>query len=315
MSDSKQETLSQNRYLWLILYVACSIILTLHSKYLLNDFQYPWLLTSLHASVTYLGVKFIHTPTKLDSEQWKTIYYFSFLYTINIAISNWGLLLTNVHFHQIIRSSNPIITVILNLLYGKYTSIKTCLSLIPIVVGVMLASYGEINYSWFGLIIVWIGVILSALKGIVTNQVMVGPLKLHPLDAILKLTPLATLQCLIFASFNGEIIRLCQDPPTLFLLLMLISNAFLAYLLNMASFTAMRKNGPLSCSVAGNVKQISTILLSVLLFHISLNVINGVGIIVTIIGGIIYSSVDYISKYSHYEPLDKEMEMQHAHAK
>ena len=260
-------------------------------------------MTALHSIVTFIGVSFLHVPTQLTKKEWKTIYGFSLLYTVNIAVSNWSLLLTTVHFHQIVRSSTPFVTVVLNLFYGKYTPLPKLLALIPVVIGVMMSTSGEISYSLFGFILVWIGVVLSAMKGIVTNQVMVGPLKLHPMDALLKLCPLATIQCLFISMLNGELLGLINSPPSYEIVIHLLLNAFIAYLLNIASFTANKLNGPLSMTVAGNIKQVVTIVLSVIIFRAILDPINAIGIVITLFGGILYSWTDVLTKKFQYLPI------------
>ena len=271
---------------------------------MLNRFDYPWLLTALHALMTYIGVSFHHIPTKLSKKEWKTIYYFSVLYTVNIAVSNWSLLLNSVHFHQIIRSATPFVTVVLNLFYKVYTPWIKLLALLPVVIGVMLATNGEVNYTLFGFVLVWIGVVLSSLKGIVTNQVMVGPLKLHPMDALLKLCPLATVQCLFIALINGEIYALLNNPPSTPIVISLLLNGFIAYLLNVASFTANKMNGSLTMTVAGNLKQVVTIILSVVVFSALITPTNGIGILLTIFGGILYSWTDFLTrKTTMYMPI------------
>eukprot|EP00835_Amoeboradix_gromovi_P005212 NODE_469_length_8093_cov_0.306230.p4 type:complete len:300 gc:universal NODE_469_length_8093_cov_0.306230:5195-6094(+) len=293
------------RYIWLFLYVVSNIALTLHNKFVLNQFDYPWLLTALHSIMTYIGVSMQHSPTQLTAREWKTIYYFSSLYTVNIAVSNWSLLLSSVHFHQIIRSSTPFVTVILNLFYGKTTPFQKILALIPVVVGVMMSAGGEVDYTIFGFILVWVGVVLSALKGVVTNQVMVGPLKLHPMDALLKLCPLAATQCFFIAIINGEVIRLLDEPPTYKIVLSLVFNGFIAYLLNVASFTANKLNGALTMTVFGNVKQIVTIILSVVIFSAIITPMNAIGIALTLFGGILYSWTDFLTQKFNYLPLTR----------
>lgn len=48
------------------------------------------------------------------------------------------------------------------------------------------------------------GTLLAALKTIVTNLVQVGRLKLHPLDLLLRMSPLAFVQCVVASYFSGE---------------------------------------------------------------------------------------------------------------
>jgi drug/metabolite transporter (DMT)-like permease len=59
---------------------------------------------------------------------------FSFLYTMNIAVSNVALERVSLPFHQIIRSTNPVVTSILEyFIFRRLYSEKTYLSLIPVI--------------------------------------------------------------------------------------------------------------------------------------------------------------------------------------
>lgn len=75
-------------------------------------------------------------------------------------------------------------------------------------------------------------------------------------------------------------------------------NGTLAFGLNLVSFTANKKTGALTMSVAANVKQVLTIALAVVLFNLTINGVNLIGISLTIIGGAYYSYVEYKSKQS-----------------
>lgn len=65
-------------------------------------------------------------------------------------------------------------------------------------------------------------------------------------------------------------------------------NGILAFLLNFVSFTANKRTSALSMTVAGNVKQAMSIGLSVVLFSYVITYINGLGILVTLVGGAWY---------------------------
>ncbi len=51
---------------------------------------------------------------------------------------------------------------------------------------------------------------MAALKGIVTNHLLVGQLALHPMDLLLRMSPLALVQTLIYAYCTGT----PSHPPT-----------------------------------------------------------------------------------------------------
>ncbi len=117
---------------------------------------------------------------------------FSSLFTLNIAVSNislcvaasapWPLfvsrsrsLLTrrlflrsamvSIPFHQIMRCTLPVLTVLLyRLRYGRRYSTRTYLSLVPIVAGVALATYGDYYFTAAGCVLTLLGVVLSLVK-------------------------------------------------------------------------------------------------------------------------------------------------------
>jgi len=76
----------------------------------------------------------------------------------------------------------------------------------------------------------------------------------------------------------------------------LASNGILAFFLNVVSFNANRRVGPLAMSVAANVKQVLTILFAVILFDLTITPANGIGILLTLAGGALYATVEYDEK-------------------
>jgi hypothetical protein len=76
----------------------------------------------------------------------------------------------------------------------------------------------------------------------------------------------------------------------------LLLNGVLAFFLNVVSFNANRRVGPLGMSVAANVKQVLTILCAVVIFDLTITPANGVGILLTLIGGALYAAVELREK-------------------
>ena len=73
-------------------------------------------------------------------------------------------------------------------------------------------------------------------------------------------------------------------------------NGALAFALNYTSFTANKKAGALTMTVAANVKQILTVLLAVVFWGLEVGYINGVGIFVILAGGVWYGMVEIRGK-------------------
>jgi hypothetical protein len=127
----------------------------------------------------------------------------------------------------------------------------------------------------------------------VTNLIQVGRLKLHPLDLLLRMSPLAFIQCVAYAWWSGELDCVREYGATEMTPgrgTALLVNGLIAFGLNVVSFTANKKTSALTMTVAGrscrpsgslhvrcsclfclflaNVKQVLTIILAVLIFNL-----------------------------------------------
>jgi len=294
---------------WLFLYFWFNLSLTIYNKIALGSFPYPWTLTSIHSLCATCGSLaayklgyFEFGPARSMREN-LILLGFSSLYTVNIAVSNVSLNLVSVPVHQVVRATVPLFAMFLMvMIYRKRYAPETYLALGLIIFGVTLATYGDYSASSYGLFLTLFGSVLAALKGIATNALLVGSLKLHPLDLLLKMSPLAFIQCSILAIITGESSAIYDKAFVVQSIsrnqwLSLILNGAIAFGLNVVSFTGNKKTSAVTMSVCGNIKQVLTVLLSVLIFNLSINRLNMFGISVTMAGGAYYSYVEYQSKH------------------
>lgn len=149
----------------------------------------------------------------------------------------------------------PLFTIILSAaFFQKRHSLSTYRSLMPVVVGVVFATYGDYYFTMWGLFLTLLGTVLAALKGLVTNKIQVGRLKLHPLDVLYRMSPLAFAQCVIFGWWSGELNKVrvyAETDLTRGKAMAILLNGLIAYGLNVVSFTANKKSGALTMTVAG----------------------------------------------------------------
>ncbi|KAI5806032.1 triose-phosphate transporter family-domain-containing protein [Pyronema omphalodes] len=268
----------RTKYAWLALYFSLNLALTLYNKFVMTKFPFPYLLTGVHALCGTLGCAFFYsrgafTLTRLTDRENLTLVLFSFLYTINIAISNVSLNLVTIPFHQIVRAMTPFFTVIIyRLFFGKTYSRATYTSLIPVVAGVGFATAGDYYFTALGFLLTLFGAFLAAL--------------------LYRMSPLAFLQTLIWAYITGEFSAIsgwAETSMTQKDLGNLLINGLIAFALNVISFTANKKTGALTMTVAANVKQILTIVLSVLFWNLKATGLNTFGIVMTLCGGAWYA--------------------------
>ncbi|KAK9382936.1 triose-phosphate transporter family-domain-containing protein [Kockiozyma suomiensis] len=295
----------RTKYIWLAVYFFFNLALTLYNKAVLGNFPFPYVLTGIHTLCGTLGCLYFYfrgafTLTPLSDRENFTLFLFSLLYTINIAISNVSLNLVTVPFHQIVRAMTPLFTVLIYVIgFRKVYSVMTYVSLVPVVAGVGFATAGDYYFTAMGFILTLLGAFLAALKTVATNRVQTGRLKLSPLELLFRMSPLAFLQCIVYAYFTGEISGLREYWPISMdstMMIKLILNGAIAFGLNVVSFTANKKTGALTMTVAANVKQILTIVLAILFFHLAVTPMNAIGIILTLAGGAWYAKVELESK-------------------
>ncbi|GAA5848695.1 hypothetical protein JCM3766R1_006414 [Sporobolomyces carnicolor] len=290
---------------WLLLYFAFNLGLTLFNKLVLQGFPFPWTLTAIQMLSGTIGTQValsqgVFTQARLTTKENGVMLAFSGLYTINIAVSNLSLHLVSVPFHQVVRAMTPLFTMALSIaLYRKRYSRQTYLSLVPVIMGVGFATFGDYSATAWGFFLTLIGAVLAAFKTIITNRVQVGRLKLHPLDLLVRMSPLAFMQCVFFGWWSGELDRVRMYGATEMTrqkAFALAINGAIAFGLNVVSFTANKKTSALTMTVAANVKQVLSIVLAVMIFNLVLNPTNLLGIVLTLFGGAWYAKVELQEK-------------------
>ncbi|KAJ2779608.1 hypothetical protein H4R18_003916 [Coemansia javaensis] len=308
----------------ILAYLGISLGLTLHSKMVLqwHRFGFPWLVTAAHSLACVVGMRLLaatgrFAPAELDRRQVRLLWLFSVLYTANIAASNVSLHYVSVPLHQVVRGTVPVFTVAMSVAAGAAGpggySWRVYASLVPVVVGVALATYGDYySFTAAGLLLTLLGTVLAAAKTVATNTILVGThrLRLSALDLLYRLAPMALVQTLAWAVLTGEAAAACafvrrlhsaggggddddddDDAGLAPLAAALVANGTIAFVLNIASFAASKRTSALAMTVAGNVKIVLTIVLGCIVFDVSLSALAVAGVVATIAGGAVYSLV------------------------
>ena len=114
------------------------------------------------------------------------------------------------------------------------------------------------------------------------------------------MSPLAFLQTMLYAYLSGELDALkgynAEGKLTQRTIIVILINGLIAFALNIISFTANKKTGALTMTVAANVKQILTIVLSIIFWGLEVTWMNAFGIMLTLFGGAWYANVELAAK-------------------
>jgi len=202
----------------------------------------------------------------------------------------------SVSFNQIMRATVPAVTMLLSgpLLKETFSGVKK-VSMAVVILGVMVACYGDIEFTAFGFTITLVAIIAAAVKAVVSSMILGGEYKLHPLDFLYRMSSFASFESFIWALFSGEVETLVAkwDDYSPGLLGVVGLTGAIAFFLNLASFYVNKITSALTLTIVANVKQVVVIVLAVIVFHTPVTLINGAGVVVVILGSIWYSVIGY----------------------
>lgn len=190
--------------------------------------------------------------------------------------------------------------------YSRSYATATYLSLIPIVFGVALTTIGDYYFTPLGFFLTTLGVVLAALKTVATNRLMTGNLKLHALELLFRMSPLAAVQSFLFASalgeFRGFYNWILEGHFNSSYTSALAGNGLLAFLLNIASLHTNKLAGALTMTICANLKQCLTVVLGIMMFDNKVGPWSGVGMVITLVGAGVYSKVELEMKARQAQP-------------
>lgn len=132
---------------------------------------------------------------------------------------------------------------------------------------------------------------------------MTGALALPSIELLMRMSPLAAIQSLLYAIFSGELSgfgkAMSEREPGSMLttVTFLLGNGLLAFLLNVSSFQTNKVAGALAISVCGNLKQVLTVVLGIFTFgDFAVDIWNGSGMFLAMAGCVLYSKAELDSK-------------------
>ncbi|KAJ1437729.1 triose-phosphate transporter family-domain-containing protein [Ochromonadaceae sp. CCMP2298] len=294
---------------WLIVWMINNILVTMLNKaaFAKVDFKYPYALSAIHMACNIIGAQlyflfFRVKPKELDSAQYQKILLFSVIFAMNIAIGNTSLRWVSVNFNQVCRSLVPVVTMAVSILfYRKVFSNERKFAVIPIVVGVALAFYGDMSFTAIGVFYTVLCVVLAALKVVVGGELLSGDMKLHEIDLLSKMCPIALVIISIASLASGEITEISGRWESLALSSaphVVLLTGILSFSLNVSSFIANKVTSPLTLCISANVKQVLVVGFSTIYFGDSVGLLNGLGILVVLFGSFRYGYITVQEKAS-----------------
>eukprot|EP01098_Paradermamoeba_levis_P015610 TRINITY_DN8019_c0_g1_i2.p2 TRINITY_DN8019_c0_g1~~TRINITY_DN8019_c0_g1_i2.p2 ORF type:complete len:453 (-),score=124.41 TRINITY_DN8019_c0_g1_i2:82-1440(-) len=299
-----------NIFLVVSFYFAISIALVLLNKYILSgsgdSAPFPFFVVwfqLLVAQFLILTFGFLSKSTKspffpefeFDLTKAKQTLPVTVAFIGMVVFNNLCLLYVEVSFYQVARSLTILFNIVFTFyLLGQRTSSRAIQACLVVMVGFILGSKGEANFSWNGIIFGVISSLFVSLYSIYVKKAM-------PVvnDNQWKLMGYNTTSSLILmlpiVFFSGEWTALVSSThfySRTFWLTMTLTGVF-GYILNIAIYLQIKYTSPLTHNLSGTAKATVQTLLSVWIYKNEITPMNGFGIFLVILGSFLYSHVRY----------------------
>ncbi|VVA97620.1 unnamed protein product [Arabis nemorensis] len=291
-------------YAYILLYIALSSGQIFFNKWVLSskeiNFPYPLGLTLLHmifSSVLCFLLTKVLKIVKVEEGMTLEIYVTSVIpigamFAMTLWLGNTAYLYISVAFAQMLKAIMPVAVFILGVAAGlEMMSCRMLLIMSVISFGVLVASYGELNINWIGVVYQMGGVIGEALR-LIFMEILVKRkgIKLNPISLMYYVSPCSAI-CLFVPWIFLEKSKMEGNGTWNFHFTVLTLNSICTFALNLSVFLVISHTSALTIRVAGVVKDWVVVLVSALLFaDTKLTVINLFGYAIAIAGVAAYNN-------------------------
>ncbi|KAK0458038.1 TPT-domain-containing protein [Desarmillaria tabescens] len=258
--------------IWIVL--SSSVII--YNNYLYNtlSFKYPVFLVTWHLTFAAIGTRVLErTTTLVDGAKdvhmskdmfLKSILPIGLLFSGSLILSNTAYLYLSVSYIQMLKAFTAVAILLISWCFRiQEPNRKLGIIVVMISSGVALASRGELRFNLLGFLIQAAAVAFEASR-LVMIQILLHGLKMDPLVSLHYYAPVCALINLVAIPFTEgfePFYELARIGP-----LILLSNALVAFLLNVAAVFLVGVGSGLILTLAGVFKDILLITGSVLIF-------------------------------------------------
>jgi len=210
------------------------------------------------------------------------------LFSGSLVLSNKAYLYLSVHYIQMLKAFTPVAILLISFAF-RIQDINKKLALIVVVIssGVALASQGELRFDLIGFLIQAAAVAFEASR-LVMIQILLHGLKMDPLVSMHYYAPVcAVINLALLPLTEGiepfyEVVRL---GPWI-----LLSNALVAFFLNIAAVFLVGAGSGLILTLAGVFKDILLVTASVLVFGVEITPLQVFGYSIALAGLVLFKT-------------------------
>lgn len=278
-----------------------NIVFNIFNKKALNVFPFPWLLASFQLFAGSIWMLILWSLKLYPSPKISKPFIIALLgpalfHTIGHISACVSFSKVAVSFTHVIKSAEPVFSVIFSSLLGDSYPLAVWLSILPIVMGCSLAAVTEVSFNIGGLSGAMISNVGFVLRNIYSKRSLqsfkeIDGLNLYGCITILSLVYLFPVAVFVEGShwvqgYHKAIASV--GTPNTFYFWVLLSGVFY-HLYNQSSYQALDEISPLTFSVGNTMKRVVVIVSTVLVFRNPVRPLNALGSAIAIFGTFLYS--------------------------
>ena len=262
-------------------------LIMLNKDLLSHGFPYPMALSGLGMLFSGVASQYLCRrcgyldPEKSITREFyvKNIMPVGFLGAATLWLGNLVYLYLSVSLIQMMKCLTPVITMIaLYLSKLEHPTKKMVMSVVLIALGTCVASFGAVDASLLGMLIMIGAEVAESVRLVMTQYLLVGR-KFHPFEGLMYLAP-ATAFWLALGSLLTEVPRMLHDNALAVVLntpVKFLAAAVMGFGVNLLAYIVIQSASSLTLKVIGTVKNAIVVLLGVVLLQESIAPVQLVG--------------------------------------
>lgn len=284
-------------------------------KELLNEFPFPLTVTLAQLfsvwilSIPLLRLWKVPPPDYLYQNR---IYYLKIIIPLSVGkflaqlSSHVSLWKVPVSYAHTIKATMPLFTVILSrLILREKQSYSVYFSLLPIIIGVIIATVTEISFNLTGLISALLSTFGFSLQNIYSKKSL-KDISIHHFALLQILAKISWCMFVPFWFFYDGIelfynTKYHSYHPAMKIFIYLSVDGLLNFLHNVVAFTMISLVSPLSYSIANSTKRIVVICISLLVLRNPVTTANAIGMSIALCGVMYYNKAKYDQRRAQHK--------------
>mmetsp|Transcript_18397 Transcript_18397/g.24278 ORF Transcript_18397/g.24278 Transcript_18397/m.24278 type:complete len:372 (+) Transcript_18397:75-1190(+) len=302
LSDDLQQRLKVGVYF--SLWYALNIGYNIYNKKALNIIPAPWTVATIQMIVGVfvfvpMWILRVRKAPVLSKENIKTLFPIGACHTLGHVSGVISLGAGAVSFTHIVKAAEPLFTALFSaVLLSQFFAWQVYMTLLPVIIGVGLASLKELSFSWTSFGGAMTSNVACALRGVFAKVSMGKPqgknmnasnlYSVLTIMACVLLTPVAlALEGSKLSSAWDSALATGTDSKTIIIWTLL--SGFFYYTYNEVAFLALDSVHPITHAVGNTIKRVVIIITSMIVFKTTMTPLGALGSTIAILGVLAYS--------------------------